>query len=67
MPNTKPDIEFNSSGVSGCISFDKRKEINWEERSNKFLQIIDEYKKNLITIIIVLSHVAGVKIAIIKS
>lgn len=46
MPNTKPDIEFNSSGVcSGCISFDKRKEINWEERSNKFLKIIDEYKK----------------------
>ena len=48
MPFTKPDLEFDSNGIcSGCKAFVERDKINWDERSKKFLEILDTYKKNI--------------------
>ena len=33
MPDTRPGIQFNSAGVcSGCQSFEKRREIDFDKR-----------------------------------
>jgi len=44
MPFTKPDLEFYDKNIcSACYFFEKRKEIDWEERKRKFHDI---FKKN---------------------
>ncbi len=38
-------ITFNEEGVcSGCIINAKKKDINWQERENLFIKLIDEYR-----------------------
>jgi N-acetyl sugar amidotransferase len=46
FPSTKPHIEFNKDGVcTGCLAYINRKEIDWNDRQKKFLEIIEKYKK----------------------
>ena len=44
-PVTKPDLHFNESGeCSACTTFKKRKEIDWDSRTNKLLNILEIHK-----------------------
>lgn len=45
MPDTKPDIWFNDQGVcSACLSYEQRKEINWDDRKSELIELLDKYK-----------------------
>ena len=46
MPDTKPDLVFDSEGVcDACRSAEhKREKIDWDERKKEFENIIDEYR-----------------------
>lgn len=45
MPNTRPGIKFNEEGVcSGCQSFEKRKEINYDKRFEELKILCDKYR-----------------------
>ena len=47
MPNTKPDLQFETDGLcTGCTAYRIRDKIDWKEREKKFLSIIETYKKN---------------------
>jgi N-acetyl sugar amidotransferase len=44
-PETKPDIWFDERGVcSACIGFERRAEVNWEERREEFLRVTERYR-----------------------
>jgi N-acetyl sugar amidotransferase len=44
LPDTKPDLLFDAEGVcSACRSFDKRAGIDWAQRKDELLQILEEY------------------------
>ena len=50
MPNTRPDLHFDSSGIcDACHSFEKKlnilQGINWEKRKKEFDLIIRKAKK----------------------
>ena len=46
MPFTKPDLEFYDKNIcSACYFFEKRKEIDWEERKEKFHDIFKKKKR----------------------
>lgn len=46
MPNTKPDLQLDSEGVcNACRSYERREEIDWDERKKELLQIFEEYKQ----------------------
>lgn len=43
-PDTKPDLVFDEHGVcSACLSFDKRKTIDWEAREKSLVQLLDAH------------------------
>jgi N-acetyl sugar amidotransferase len=45
MPSTKPDLHIDHNGVcNACRSYEGRKEVNWSERKNDLIQILDRYK-----------------------
>lgn len=45
MPDTKPDLQFNSLGVcTACTAFENRAEVDWEARRVEFLSIVERYK-----------------------
>jgi N-acetyl sugar amidotransferase len=45
MPDTKPELYFDQDGIcNACRNFENRKEINWIERENKLIEILDKYK-----------------------
>lgn len=45
MPNTRPGIKLNEEGVcSACQSFERRKDINWEERYKQLENLCDKYR-----------------------
>ncbi|RXJ02276.1 N-acetyl sugar amidotransferase [Anaerobacillus alkaliphilus] len=45
MPSSKPDLKLDESGVcSACRSFEGRKEINWEDRYQELLNILERYR-----------------------
>lgn len=47
MPDTKPDLSFDSKGIcNACNNFRNRTEVNWEERKKEFLEIISRHKTN---------------------
>ena len=47
LPETKPDLSFDSKGVcSACTAFTNRKNIDWESRKKEFFEIIDRFKHN---------------------
>ena len=46
LPNTRPNLKINSSGIcNACINHKSKKIINWEERANKFKKICNEAKE----------------------
>ena len=46
MPSSRPRITFNKKGLcNGCITFNKRKNINWKKREKEFLNLIKNNKK----------------------
>lgn len=47
LPNTKPSLQFVDGVCSGCVSFEGRKKINWEDREKEFLKIVDKVKKEV--------------------
>ena len=45
MPSSKPDLEFNDSGIChGCLAYKNREKIDWNEKREKFIKIIEKYK-----------------------
>jgi N-acetyl sugar amidotransferase len=46
MPQTRPDTEFVDGVCSACLSFDKRSEIDWAARGNRFEQLLEDMPKN---------------------
>ena len=45
-PSTKPDLEFDKSGIcQGCNAYKNRKKINWKKKENTLKKILKEYKK----------------------
>ncbi len=46
MPNTKPDLQLDTEGIcNACRSYERRKEINWDERKKELLQILENYSQ----------------------
>ena len=44
-PDSKPDLFFDETGqCSACTAFEKRKSINWEERQQQLLTILEQAK-----------------------
>lgn len=42
-PNSKPDLTFDENGVcSACLAFEARQHINWEERKEQFLALMQK-------------------------
>jgi N-acetyl sugar amidotransferase len=46
MPDTKPDLHLGEEGVcNACLSYEKRKEIDWDARHAELLQVLEKYRK----------------------
>lgn len=44
MPSTKPDLYLNDEGIcNACLSFQVRKNIDWDARKQKLLTIFEKY------------------------
>lgn len=46
MPDTRPDTHFHDGQCSACISYEKRKTIDWEEREDQLVRILEENKND---------------------
>lgn len=45
MPETKPDLKIDAEGVcNACRSFESRKVVDWAERKQEFMVILDRYR-----------------------
>jgi N-acetyl sugar amidotransferase len=45
MPDTKPDLSFNSSGIcNACSNFKKRQKVDWVKRKKELIKILSRYK-----------------------
>ena len=45
MPDTRPGITFNEEGIcSGCQSFERRKEIDWDKRWHELEDLCNKYR-----------------------
>ena len=45
LPKTKPDLEFDDSGVcQGCRAYENRAEIDWKQRKEEFDALVKKYK-----------------------
>lgn len=45
MPETKPDLYIDEEGIcNACRSYEQRREIDWEQRRNELIQILDRYR-----------------------
>ena len=45
MPNTKPDLSFDDSGVcSACNSYNDRSDIDWDLRKKELKDLLEQYK-----------------------
>lgn len=50
IPNSKPDISFNSEGVCiACTNYENRPLIDWDSRKKELLSILEKYKNNSYT------------------
>lgn len=46
MPDTKPDLHLDDQGIcNACRSYEDRQDINWENRYNELLKILDKYRR----------------------
>ena len=44
-PDTKPDLIFDKDGVcNACRNHERKNEVNWEERREEFLKIVEKFK-----------------------
>jgi hypothetical protein len=43
MPDTRPDTQFIGGVCSACISYAKRKDIDWPEREKRLLELLDAH------------------------
>ena len=46
MVNLRPDTEFLDSVCSGCVNYERRSQINWAERKETLLRILESAPKN---------------------
>lgn len=47
MPHTKPDLHIDEEGVcNACRSIEKRKEVDWGQRHQELLTVLEKYRKN---------------------
>jgi hypothetical protein len=47
MPETKPDLGFDSNGVcSACINYEQRLSIDWDSRRKELETILDKYRRS---------------------
>ena len=45
LPDTKPDLTFDDTGLcSACSAYDARPTIDWESRKKELITILDKYK-----------------------
>ncbi|MDD5306760.1 MAG: N-acetyl sugar amidotransferase [Deltaproteobacteria bacterium] len=45
MPDTKPDLKLDEHGVcNACRSYERRREVDWNQRREEFLKILDRYR-----------------------
>lgn len=45
MPDTKPDLHFDEEGIChACRSYERRAEVDWEERRKELEVILDKYR-----------------------
>lgn len=44
IPSSRPDTSFIDGQCSACVSYEKRKEIDWEARESQLIQILEENK-----------------------
>lgn len=46
MPDTKPDLMLDQDGVcNACRSYDRRTEVDWEQRYQELLTVLDKYRQ----------------------
>lgn len=44
-PDTKPELWFDERGVcAACVSFENRKNVDWEQRRKEFIDIVDRFR-----------------------
>lgn len=43
MPSTRPDTQFTDGICSACISYAKRKDIDWPAREKRLLELLDRH------------------------
>ncbi len=44
-PDTKPDLHFDEEGVcSACRSFENRATVDWDQRRQEFLDVVERYR-----------------------
>jgi N-acetyl sugar amidotransferase len=47
MPHTKPDLHIDVAGVcDACRSYESRKLVDWEKRTQEFLAIVEKYRRH---------------------
>lgn len=47
MPHTKPDLHIDEEGVcNACRSYEKRKEVDWNQRKSELLTLLEKYRKH---------------------
>jgi len=47
MPHTKPDLHIDEEGVcNACRSYEKRKEVDWDQRNSELLTLLERYRKH---------------------
>ena len=45
MPSSKPDLEFNDSGIChGCLAYKNREKIDWNEKGKSLLKLLKNIK-----------------------
>jgi len=44
LPNTRPNIRFTSDGQCNCATAQKKASINWSQRDNDFISLVEEIK-----------------------
>ena len=46
MPDTKPDLLLDESGVcNACRSYEHRREVDWDARYKELLQVLEKYRR----------------------
>ena len=47
MPDTKPDLLLDEAGIcNACRAYENRKDINWGDRKNELISILNKYKSS---------------------